>query len=278
MKHFFLLCLLLAVPFFAPAQLPAAAPKPFTIGEIRELQSKILGENRILNIYLPAGYNAADTQRYNVIYLLDGAADEDFIHIAGLVQFNTFEWVARLPPTIVVGIATVDRRRDFTYGSSKESDKKLAPTSGGSTLFIEFLEGELQPFIDSIYPTDKARMLIGQSLGGLFATEVLLKKPQLFSAYVIVSPSLWWDGGSLLSYSTTALAGRKPLPKVYIAVGKEGLGPGIPPRSMEADVRSLGKRLQSVPGLKLKFDYLPAEDHATILHEAVSRAFKWWGK
>ncbi|HEX8459991.1 MAG TPA: alpha/beta hydrolase-fold protein, partial [Segetibacter sp.] len=94
---------------------PNNNPKPFVLGVIDEIQSKELGEKRILNIYLPEGYNAKDTIKYPVIYLLDGSADEDFIHVVGLVQFNSFEWINLVPKSIVVGIATVDRRRDFTF-------------------------------------------------------------------------------------------------------------------------------------------------------------------
>lgn len=123
------------------------------IGVVDEMQSKVLNEKRILNIYLPEGYNKSDTVRYPVIYLLDGSADEDFIHIAGLVQFNSFEWVNQVPKSIVVGIAAVDRRRDFTFPTTVEEDKKRYPTTGRSNAFIHFLETELQPFIEKKYRT-----------------------------------------------------------------------------------------------------------------------------
>ncbi len=61
----------------------AVKSKPFVLGIINEIDSKILSEKRILNIYLPDGYNENDSIKYPVIYLLDGSADEDFIHIAG---------------------------------------------------------------------------------------------------------------------------------------------------------------------------------------------------
>ena len=60
------------------------ASKPFILGVIDEIYSKELSENRVLNIYLPAGYNQNDTVKYPDIYLLDGSADEDFIPIVGL--------------------------------------------------------------------------------------------------------------------------------------------------------------------------------------------------
>lgn len=86
--------------------------KPFVLGVIDEIQSSILAEKRTLNIYLPEGYQQGDTTRYPVIYLLDGSADEDFIHVVGLVQFNNFPWINRVPKSIVVGIVNTDRRRD----------------------------------------------------------------------------------------------------------------------------------------------------------------------
>src|SRR6185437_3775981 len=174
---------------------------PFVLGRINTIQSKILSEKRILNIYLPQGYDQNDTTFYPVIYLLDGSADEDFIHIAGLVQFLNFSWVGILPKSILVGIANVDRKRDFTFPTTIATDKKESPTSGGSEKFIDFIEKELQPFIEKNYKTNSSKTLIGQSFGGLLATQILLSKPQLFTKYIIVSPSLWWNNESLLSQS-----------------------------------------------------------------------------
>src|ERR1700756_3825236 len=91
----------------------ADSSKPFVLGTIEQIKSVQLGETRILHIYLPEGYNKNDTVKYPVIYLLDGSADEDFIHTVGLVQFCSFSWVNRAPQSIVVGIANVNRMRDF---------------------------------------------------------------------------------------------------------------------------------------------------------------------
>ncbi|MFC5272395.1 alpha/beta hydrolase [Adhaeribacter terreus] len=251
--------------------------KPFVLGVIDEVQSKVLGEKRTLNIYLPEGYDPKDTVRYPVIYLLDGSADEDFIHIAGLVQYNSFEWINRVPKSIVVGIETVDRRRDFTFPSTIEKDKKANPTSGHSDKFIAFLETELQPFIQRKYKPSASKTLIGQSLGGLLTTEILFKKPDLFSKYIIVSPSLWWDNGSLLSQQPGILESAFNQPKeIYIGVGKEGLTPTEPPRVMEVDANVLVDKLKAAnnKNLRVYFDYLPEENHATIMHQAVLNAFK----
>lgn len=240
--------------------------KPFIIGESLEMHSEILDENRTLNIYLPNGYDPDGLQEYPVIYLLDGSADEDFIHIAGLVQFGSFPWIELIPETIVVGISNVDRRRDFTYPTTIEIDKKDFPTAGASETFIQFIESELQPLIQKQYKTNGERSIIGQSLGGLLATEILLKKPNLFDNYIIASPSLWWDDQSLLSMGPTKYDTAK---KIYVAVGKEG-------EIMERDANSLYKKLKAESGrnTKLYFEFFEAQDHGDVLHLAVYDAFE----
>ncbi|MBD0256799.1 MAG: hypothetical protein ICV83_13855 [Cytophagales bacterium] len=63
---------------------------------------------------------------------------------------------------------------------------------------------------------------------------------------------------------------------IYIGVGKEGLTPTATPRVMEVDANVLADKLKSTRSntVKVAFDYLPDEDHATIMHQAVSNAFK----
>jgi predicted alpha/beta superfamily hydrolase len=253
--------------------------KPFVLGVIDEIQSKELGENRILNIYLPEGYNPKDAEKYPVIYLLDGSANEDFIHISGLVQFNSFEWINQVPKSIVVGIATVDRKRDFTFATTLEKDKKRFPTTGHSDKFIAFIEKELQPFIDKKYKTTDSKMIIGQSLGGLLSSEILVKKPSLFNKYVIVSPSIWWNNGSILNIDSQILQENFKQPtEIYIAVGKEGLTPTEIPRVMEVDANLLAEKIQASKSKNIKvfFDYFPNENHGTILHLAVFNSFKFF--
>ena len=242
--------------------------KPFVIGEIKQIDSKVLAEKRTLNIYLPDGYKKTDTIAYPVIYLLDGSANEDFIHIVGLVQF--FDMAFNMPPTIVVGIANVDRKRDFTFPTQLKDLKKDYPTTGGSQKFIHFIETELQPFINKTYKTNTQKTIIGQSLGGLLSVEILLKKPALFTNYIIISPSLWWDDESLLKNAASLFAGQKDLNlQVFISVGTEE-------KIMEDDAKGIIDVLRKSNKINLKLDFvpLPKENHATILHQSVYEALK----
>ncbi len=274
MKRSLLLLLLIFSGFLAVAQ------QPFVLGETVEIQSKELGEKRILNIYLPKGYKKNDTTRYRVIYLLDGSANEDFPHIAGLVQFYEMMWL--MPKTIVVGIANVDRKRDYTFPVTVSTNKKKVsdtgkaaeltaffekamqdPKAGHSAKFMAFVEKELQPYVTRHYRTGQ-RTIIGQSLGGLMATEFLVKKPQLFDDYIIVSPSLWWNYESLLrSVDPQKITGKT----VYIAVGHEG-------DVMEQDAHQLADKLKENQSANIIFCPFERETHATILHNAVYEAFR----
>lgn len=265
-KHLWFLLLLCSLAVNAQTNAKLLQKNEFSIGETLTISSNILSESRTINIYLPDSYKTNSENTYPVIYLLDGSRDEDFIHIAGLVQFGSFSWINLLPESIVVGIANVDRQRDFTFPTQNQQDMKDIPTSGQSEKFMRFLEQELQPFISSNYRTSEVQTLIGQSLGGLLATEILFKNPDMFDNYIIVSPSLWWNDESLLNLKPKEDTSEK---SIYIAVGKEG-------EVMERTARELYELLkaQNKDDSRLYFDFLEDKDHGDALHLAVYHAFE----
>ena len=271
MKHFFLNILLMTISLSSVTSqttLKESSKTPLVIGEVVSINSKILSESRTLNIYSPEDYNVADTLKYPVIYVLDGSLNEDFIHIVGLVQL--FNLQMNMPKTIVVGIANIDRKRDFTFPTIDKKLKKDFPTTGGSRKFISFLEDEVQPYINANFPTTAQKMLIGQSLGGLLATEILFKKPTLFTDYMIVSPSLWWDNETLLKDAKMFLDAHKKMPvNVYVSVGREG-------EIMEREAKTLANLLKNSgkQNLKTEFLFLADENHATVLHQSVNDILK----
>ncbi|WP_206486110.1 alpha/beta hydrolase-fold protein [Thalassotalea sp. G2M2-11] len=250
----------------AQNQLEISTKADFSIGEIIEFDSVVLNEKRQLNIYLPRSYHGDSKQKYPVIYLLDGGANEDFIHLAGLVQFGSLSWINQLPETIIVGIVNVDRKRDFTYPTNNQQDQQDFPSSGRSEQFIEFIGSELQPLIEKNYRTHSVRTLIGQSLGGLLATEVLFKSPNLFDNYIIISPSLWWDDESLFSYTPLTSSKEK---SIYIGVGKEGA-------IMERLAKTLFEKVNTKKpaNYSVNFQFFEQLNHGDTLHLAVYDAFE----
>jgi len=282
MKILFAITLFCLFPCWAFTQTtPVAVTKvqPLNFGITQVLPSKELGENRVINIHLPPGYNPEDTLTYPVIYIIDGGADEDFFHIAGIVRYNNQPWINRFPPSIVVGIENVNRRRDCTFAVPDLDfldrlgfDKAAFPAYGGSARYIAFLERELIPFIAEKYKGVRERTIIGESLAGLLATEVLLRHRSLFDRYIIISPSLWWGNEQLLKAAPELL--KKPVEKsiaVYIAAAKKEEDV-----MMYDEATGLNEALQQYGGsaIKVFYDYLPDELHSTMIHQAVYNAFK----
>lgn len=268
MKHIFLFISLLVLSsvLFGQSLPEKINETEFTIGKSIQIKSAVLGETRDLNIYLPLSYTSDSARSYPVIYLLDGSKDEDFIHISGLVQFGSFPWIKMIPESIVVGIGNVDRKRDFTFPSHSERDLKELPTSGGSEKFIGFLEKELQPFIESAFRTTDTTTIIGQSLGGLLAAEILFEKPNLFDNYIIVSPSLWWDNESLLDKEPKPYEAGK---SIYVAGGKEG-------ELMERTAKELFDKLKQDLNAnnEVYYEFLEDKNHGDALHIAAYHAFE----
>jgi len=282
MKILFVISLLCLLPSWAFTQTtPAAVTKaqPLSFGITQILSSKELGENRVVNIYLPPGYNPEDTLTYPVIYIIDGGADEDFFHIAGIVRYNNQPWINRFPTSIVVGIENVNRRRDCTFAVSDLDfldrlgfDKAAFPAYGGSERYIAFIQRELIPFIAEKYKGTGERTIVGESLAGLLATEILLQHPNLFQQYIIISPSLWWGNEQLLKRAPELLkenAGQST--KVYIAAAQKNEDTMMYKEA--EDLKEILRQYGS-PAIQVFYDYLPEELHSTIMHQAVYNAFK----
>ena len=64
------------------------------------------------------------------------------------------------------------------------------------------------PYLDRRYRTTPLRVIVGHSLGGLFATYALSHRPELFTGYILLEPSLWWNRGAEVDQAKAAL--REP--------------------------------------------------------------------
>lgn len=240
---------------------PAAA-QPLVLGETFTIQSEVLKEQRRINVYLPPAYSAAADARLPVLYMPDGGAAEDFLHVAGLVQVLTGNGTMR--PFVLVGIENTERRRDLTGPTESAEDRKIAPRVGGSAAFRAFLRDELIPQVERRYRTTKERAIVGESLAGLFVLETLVLEPELFDTYIAFDPSLWWNGGRLVDDARKR--GGAPGRTLFVATsGDAGFG-AVAERFMDA--------VRERPGWRLHYAPMPSEKHSTIYHPAALRAFR----
>ena len=182
------------------------------IGKVDSIYSTILKEERKILVYVPDGFNPIFAKkRYPVVYLFDG--ELHFHSVTGMIQqLSQVNGNTVLPEMIVVGITNTDRMRDLTPShdtGGAGSDSVRDKTSGGGEIFTAFIEKELIPHIDSLYPSVPYRVLIGHSIGGLMVVNTLFNHTKLFNSYIAIDPSMWWDERKLLKQAEKDLAGRK---------------------------------------------------------------------
>jgi len=190
------------------------------LGEQTTLKSSLLGEDIKLIIYLPENYHKSN-KKYPVLYLLDGGF---FINqAAAAVQFlSNCPYIRQnlIPEFIVIGIVSNDRNRDFTPTHMPVYEDFKFPTSGGTSTFYNFLKKELMSFIKKEYRTKPHKVLAGWSLGGLFTIHTYLNHPDDFSAYLAISPSLWWDNQIAVKQTESLIVSHKlPDKKLTVTLG-----------------------------------------------------------
>jgi predicted alpha/beta superfamily hydrolase len=244
--------------------------EPLQGPEMITFRSQVLGEERSVLVRLPDGYENS-SRRYPVLYVLD--AEYFFQQAASAVQFHSelgYEGGQhRIPEMIVVGVVNVDRDRDFTPTHAPEqSQGRLSfPTSGGAEAFLEFFENELFSLVESRYRTLPHRVLSGWSLGGLLAVHVYLERPSLFSRYLAISPSLWWDDSVAVKETRRRLRNGGALSPKRLVITLGTLEGG----DMDGAVRRNFVPLlasQRQPALDFAFVEIPDEDHGHVPYKA----------
>lgn len=176
----------------------------FKLGRRDTVYSEILRETRHYWVHLPSSYYDKSIQpmKYPVLYVLDG--NIHFHSITGMIEIlsSGVNGTHVIPEMIIVAILNTDRTRDFTPTASKKGfdgkDADWLGTSGGGDRFLKFLEEELIPGVESDYRTFPYRTFVGHSFGGLAGINALISRPQLFNAYVLIDPSVWWDEKMML--------------------------------------------------------------------------------
>lgn len=240
-----------------PSQAGALPPALAAAHDSFTVQSRVLGEARPVNVYVPAGYRASPAARLPVLYMPDGGLAEDFPHVAQTV--DSLIALGAIRPVLVVGIPNTERRRDLTGPTRVAADSAIAPRVGGSAAFRRFLRDELVPAVEARYRTTGERAIIGESLAGLFVVETFLVEPALFTHHVALDPSLWWNDGALLAAAAGRLAALDAAPRTLHLASSDvpAIADGV------ARLAAL-LRAASPPGLAWTHEPRPDLTHATI--------------
>jgi predicted alpha/beta superfamily hydrolase len=239
----------------------------FTPSEAITIHSTILNEDRKVYIHCPKADSTDTNKRFPVLYLMDG--ENHFELLSQYVDYLSRPDVSAMPKIIVVGIPNTKRVRDLTptqsildYEGKPDTTAKYT-SSGGNDIFLAFLKKELIPFIDSNYKTQQYKLFAGHSFGGISSINCMLTHPDMFDAYIAVSPSFWWDNEYLLKLAEKKLKSNSTLnKKLFYCNGNEGGSNSFFHNGLlKFDSIIAGKKMV---GLNYKYNYYPNEMHMTV--------------
>ena len=248
-----------AILFLLTTAVYAQSKEKFSRNQAIKIESSILNETRNMSIYLPGDY-AYSEAKYPVLYLLDGGAHLQ--HASGAADYLSIRGI--IPDIIVVAIHNIDRTRDFS-----PVHVEAAPTSGGAEKFLGFLSKELVPQLNKSYRTAGFNILLGHSFGGTFIGYTLLAEPDLFDAYLAVSPALMYADNFVVNEASEKLKPFKDTKYFYMTVGNEK-------RYFEA-LEEYSSILTEKAGESVDFKYvkLLEENHGTTPYLTVFSGLKF---
>ncbi|HEX9728205.1 MAG TPA: alpha/beta hydrolase-fold protein [Gemmatimonadales bacterium] len=222
-------------------------------GAVISIRSSSLNEERPIWVWTPPGYSES-RPGLPVVYLLD--ADVYFQYTTALTDFLAY--YLRGPEMIVVGIPTTERGRDML-------------PSRGAEPFRRFLVDEVMPVVNRRFNTAPFSVLIGHSLGGLFAVYTATTSPGAFGAYVASSPALQYD--STVVRAATALAGPPRGPRLlYLSLaGRENPAIDSATRRVAAALSAEG----STDGPAWTLATVADENHLTAPLRSLHSAMRW---
>jgi enterochelin esterase-like enzyme len=174
---------------FSIAELPGAPPQPWLVqqthvpaGKIEKhrVKSTMLNNERNVAIYTPAGYEAHSTP-YNLLLLFDGTTY--LTSIPTPVILDNLIAAKKMAPVVAVLV-------DAASAGVRTQEFACNPA------FADFVSKELLPWIHTRYNITQqpARVTIGGlSAGGLAASYVAMRNPQLFGNVLAQSGMFWWS-------------------------------------------------------------------------------------
>jgi enterochelin esterase-like enzyme len=220
---------------------PKAVPSPIPIAGgmlcFHEFRSEIMGNSRLLRVWVPPGFDGSGATSYPVLYLNDGQnLFESLTAFAG-EHWQVGETASRLiaenkiRPLVIVGIDNT-KNRAAEYIPYRSTDPRILRPKGKH--YPDFLQHEVMPFIEDRYPvagSPENTGLGGSSLGGLITLYTELAVPNVFGRLLIESPSLFVAERKILE---AARRSQNWPSRVYLGMGTHEVG------NREKDAKILG--------------------------------------
>lgn len=218
---------------------------PITIGTNYTINSKILNQDREIQIYLPDSYTSSE-QNYDVLYILDG---QRFFTNGVSIQ-KSLNTPDAIPEMIIVGINSSRALRRSLFGD-------------GDT-FTSFLKNEVIQFVDSNYRTTKERVIFGWEAAAYYISEMILKEKDLFSGAIIT------DGGYASEEMVNDFNSDKEI-YLYMANSKKDIY-----YISSSDKFNEVLKKNNPKNLRWKYELFNDEVHQSMPHLAMYKGIKYY--
>jgi predicted alpha/beta superfamily hydrolase len=236
------------------------------------IDSKHIQEHRNILIYTPPNVNK--NQQYQVIYLFD--AEHLFTSTIGIVE--SLMASRKIPPSIVVGVETTIRVRDYLPPINDEPQSrqqtwinKKFPQFGGIDNFTQFLTSELFPYIEQHYPVLPNRTMIGYSNAGVYGLHTLVNTPKAFTNYLLISPAAWWGNDEIDQNIIKFNTNNKDFGgNLFLSVAGEGGG-------MYSNALRIASQLEAVAPqfLNWHFKHFENDTHQSTVYPSIYQGLQY---
>lgn len=263
----------------------------FQAHEIDEhlIQSRVVAQAYRVKVLQPVS-RVDGSERFSVVY----AGDSDFFFGALASIASELQSLGETPRFILVGIGYENggasellRWRDFATHAMREprrgileqvaasllcdgvDDLDIIMKTTDATQFLQFITGELMPFVAARYPTlAQEDSYFGYSAGALFGLYTLFTRPNTFKRYILGSPAASYEGHDFgVELAREFIKSKQVLDaRVYVSVGElEEYKRGHENLQLVTGYYRLTSFLKqsAIPGLDLKGRVFPGETHAT---------------
>lgn len=259
------------------------APYEVVGSEVWNVPDPVSGRMYQVFVALPPSYDESPDRRYPVLYVTD--ADYAFPLARQIGRRLNVEG-PKLEEFILVGLSysvgddgMTSRRRDYTPTPNGPSSAPADAVHGGAAPYITYLREQVLPFVAGRYRTDESRrLLLGHSYGALLGSQILFTDPDMFSGYIVGSPSFWYDRNVMSRFEKDYGAGHSDLKaSVYMYVGEREAPAFGNDADMVADAKNMqaALRAHNYPSLRLKLDVLNDEDHLSVAPRGLTHGLKY---
>ncbi|MDY8136564.1 alpha/beta hydrolase-fold protein [Aquimarina sp. 2201CG5-10] len=253
--------------------LSAVSSSPTTYAQKISFHSKILNEDRKMNIYLPESfYTASEDHTYPVILISGSHGNKFFLTISGVIEHLSY--VNRMPEAIVISFEEETHYAPNVYTNGMWSSRETIEFNADPTKFIRHLKEELFPYLKQQYRAADYRIIVGVSGSSVFPLHTFAQAPDLFQAHITVASAdmigMGYNPGETFIDAFEEVFINNPNRKAqfYLAVAEDDV------KKNDTYLKNMDKLKGKLTpflskSLKLKIEVIPDEGHYDCIIKAM---------